>query len=70
MVIMGISISDYDDPRDYCEWCDWSDIEDDEGYCDPFLEETGDEYAMINCDSGMHAVNDTVIAAIGCAEGV
>ena len=28
--------SDYDDPR-YREWCDWSDIEDDEGYCDPFL---------------------------------
>ena len=33
--------SDYDDPRDYREWCDWSDIEDDEGYCDPFLEEVG-----------------------------
>ena len=59
--------SDYDDPRDYREWCDWSDIEDDEGYCDPFLEETGDDYVVINCDSGM-AVDDTVIAAIASSD--
>ena len=54
--------SDYDDPRDYREWCDWSDKEDDEGYCDPFLEEAGDEYASDSCD--------WVFGEPGNAEGV
>ena len=33
----------------------------------PFLEEAGDNYAMINCDSGM-AVDDTVIAVIASSD--
>ena len=64
--------TDYDDPRDYLEWCDWSDIEDDEGYCDPFLQEAGDEYAMINCDLGMTVADscDWVFGELGNAQGV
>ena len=37
-------------------------MEDDEGYCDPFLEELGDDFVMTNCESGM-AVDDTGTAA-------
>ena len=35
--------------------CDWSNIEDDEGYCDAFIEEVGDESVMTNCESGLAA---------------
>ena len=35
--------------------CDWSNIEDDEGYCDAFIEEVGDESVMTNCEAGVAA---------------
>ena len=57
----------YDDPRDYREWCGWSDLDDDEGYCDPFLEEVGDDYAIIYHDSGM-AVDNTMTAVISSSD--